>query len=477
MNGLIIAILVIGVGSLTFFIAESLFRIIDRTTETNLERQSDILYTSIENFMMAGEASIAVSFFRDVESTSPDFMVHLFRRDGSVAFSDSATIEEVNARLQRQAFTGTPRLGMEGIKPLMGKFAMSTGMPPQDVIFQSAEGEKVFTRFYKPLLNLPKCTVCHGSDHTVRGVLDIHHDITPFIATQRRAVVFSGVFYLTMVLLIAVILTQFLHRTVIRPVRTIGELCSDVTRGRFDGRIRIGSRDEIGLLGETVNQMVEGLHERYELSKYVSTSTIRSLRGQEGGQESGRKVVLTLLFSDIRGFTSYTENRSPDHVVDSLNRVLNLQTDVIHDHGGDVDKYVGDEVVALFSGDHPELDACRAALEIQRRLKDVQAELDGLQVGIGINCGEVILGRIGSEKRADFTVIGDNVNIASRLCSAAKGGQVVVSASVAECSEGGIETDGPFRLQVKGKAKNLKVFLLTGIRDANRRSTVAGVNA
>lgn len=110
--------------------------------------------------------------------------------------------------------------------------------------------------------------------------------------------------------------------------------------------------------------MVDGLYERFQLSKFVSTSTITSIKNKEDGV----KDSITLFFSDIRSFTSYSEKKTPDEVVENLNKILSFQTKIIHDNGGDVDKYVGDEIVALFTGEDKEINACRSALQIQEEL-------------------------------------------------------------------------------------------------------------
>ena len=139
--------------------------------------------------------------------------------------------------------------------------------------------------------------------------------------------------------------------------------------------------------------MIQGLYERFELSKFVSSSTIESIKSKE----KGAKDSITLFFSDIRSFTAYSEKHSPEEVVEYLNKVLSFQTEIIQNNGGDVYKYVGDE---------KEINACKSALEIQKEMAvNSSALYDGLSVGIGINTGEVILGMIGSESRADFTLL------------------------------------------------------------------------
>ena len=270
----------------------------------------------------------------------------------------------------------------------------------------------------------------------------------------------SGSLFVLVVIVLTLILTRFLHGNVIDPVKHIGEVCTVVTGGDFSPRVAVKSADEIGVLGETVNRMVEGLHERFELSKYVSSSTIQSLQNSE----KGTNQHMTLFFSDIRGFTSFSEDKTPESVVRILNELLNVQTEIIRSNGGDIDKYVADEIVALFSGENQELNACRSALMIQKELEEHAEDKYGtLHVGIGINSGSVILGRIGSETRADFTVIGDHVNFASRLCSIAAGGKVLISENMHLKIQGSVLVSRPYKVKVKGKKAFQKVFYLEGL--------------
>ena len=150
----------------------------------------------------------------------------------------------------------------------------------------------------------------------------------------------------------------------------------------------------------------------------------------------------------------------------SLNRILSAQTEIIHANGGDVDKYVGDEVVSIFTGDDQHARACRSALAIQAELAANRETLyDGLSVGIGINTGEVVLGMIGSEKRADFTVIGDAVNYTARLCSSARPGMTIISESTFTALRGRLTAKGPYPLRVKGKQAEQKVYTLQALKE------------
>ncbi len=464
-NGIIIFALIIGIGSIAFYLTTEITGTIDALLAQNLSQQSEILFAAIENFMIPGEAELAVNFFETMTYSNIDYSVFLFRRNGEVAFSDDSTISEVkeNAPVIASMFdTMAERIVLEEnvVDPY---FSQAVSAPPLSVFFEETDDDGLtYFRAYKPLINLPKCTGCHGSDHTVRGVVDIRDDITGSRRQQQFAAYTSGGLFVGVVGVLAVILTGFMRRSVTKPIKIVGEVCEKVTDGDFEQRVSINKNDEIGRLGTTVNKMVEGLHERFELSKYVSTQTIQSLR--ETGE--GHVVSITMLFSDIRGFTTYSESNAPAEVVENLNRVLNAQTEIILANGGDIDKYVGDEIVAMYTGDDQYLQACRSAIEIQKVFTaDEENVFGGLTLGLGINTGEVILGMIGSKKRADYTFIGDNVNTASRLCDAARPGEILIADSTYSKIADALRVSGPYRLKAKGKNEYVKVYKLEGLQE------------
>lgn len=461
-NFIIIISLVLGLGiTITYFSYNQNAELIS-TTQNSLHQQSDILYQSIKNAMIPGNAPIAVSLFNDIRDVNPSYDIMLFRKNGIQAFSDDTTIDMVNSRIMEDRFShhsSQPETVMNiGDDP---QFSKSVAMR-KTTAFEVKKNNETFFTIYKPLLNLPKCAVCHGSDHTVRGVIKISSNITPIVKRQELNLLIAGSFFVILLLTLTFILTQFFRTKILQPVKHIGIVCTSVTEGDFSPRVDIKNNDEIGVLGETVNKMVDGLYERFQLSKFVSSSTIESIRNKEDGV----KESITLFFSDIRSFTAYSEKKTPDEVVENLNRILSFQTGIIHENCGDVDKYVGDEIVALFSGENKEINACRSALTIQKELSEKSRELyDGLTVGIGINTGEVILGMIGSEERADFTVIGDHVNYASRLCDAAKPGEVIISESVYKNIDKTIKVSKPYRIKVKGKEDYHRVYILSPLKD------------
>jgi class 3 adenylate cyclase len=369
----------------------------------------------------------------------------------------------VNQRLRTQRFQDQDRAPAAGTPMPTPRFQEASGLPPQELFFRDDVGQVLtggtaYFRAYRPLINLPKCTVCHGSDHTVRGVIDIRSDVTGVVRAQAFTIGGAGAGFLLVVALLALIIGSFLRRVVLKPVQSIGKVCAEVTAGSFLGRVDVTSNDEIGVLAATVNTMVVGLHERFELTKYVSASTLGAL-GESKGQEP-RRVARTLLFTDVRGFTSYTERQRPEQVVGVLNRLLEQQSTIIQNNGGDIDKFVGDAVVAVFSGPDGARRACAASLQIVRMCTEKSAECDGLAVGLGIATGSVIHGMIGSVRRADFTVIGDSVNLASRLCGIAKGMQIVVSDATKTETGDAFLFRGPHSVKIKGKIDAQRVWVL-----------------
>ena len=464
-NSLIATSLIVCIGLVVAYLAFSRYTTQMGSIDKNLQQQSLIIYYAIKNLMLPGEAPIAVSYVSDIENAGLNYTVTLFRSSGVEAFYDNETIEKVDANNAKRGAKIFPlraaKAKPDTIDPNTAPFRQAVD-EGQDSLFQEVQRGRIIRTLYSPLINLPKCSLCHGADHTIRGVLRITADITNEITMPRRALGVAGIFFAALVTLLTLILTQFLRRSVIEPVKSIGEVCAHVTQGHFDRKVRLEKNDEIGRLAETVNQMVDGLHERFQLSKFVSNSTLRSLHGGE----QGKKVELAILFSDVRGFTAFSEKEAPETVVAHLNRLLGSQTEIIQRNGGDVDKYVGDAVVALFSGEDKELRACLSAVEIQAELaKGRDSSYGGLSLGIGINAGEVILGMIGSEQRADFTVIGDHVNYASRLCDLARAGMILLSESVHRVVLERIRAKGPLVVRVKGKQSEQRVYALESMKE------------
>ncbi len=207
-------------------------------------------------------------------------------------------------------------------------------------------------------------------------------------------------------------------------------------------------------------------------SRYMSDLLIQDLlKNPDKLKLGGEKRVLTVFFSDLAGFTSLSEKLAPEEVVGLLNRYLTAMTDIILASGGLIDKYEGDAIMAFWGAPVPQEDhavrACLAALDNQSRLEDLRQEfleagLPPIYARIGINTGEMIIGNMGSSQRFDFTVIGDSVNLASRLEGAGKeyGISILISEDTYSRAADRIEVRELDLLQVKGKDKTVRIYEL-----------------
>jgi len=327
-------------------------------------------------------------------------------------------------------------------------------------------GEKEMVRVVRPLMNKVGCKRCHDMSSKLRGVVSVSLS-TAKAARARQESMEHRTKYTGLTLLgILIILGGFLQYFVVRPVNRIGDVADEVGRGNLAVSVSHARADgdEVARLGARINEMVRGLRTKTQLEKFVSKGTVEAASGADHGgvERSGELRPMTILFSDIRGFTAFSEKREPGEVVSMLNTLLKLQADSVVKHGGDIDKFVGDELMAVFSDEDAELRAVRCAVDLIKRVEE--ESLHGLTVGVGISSGDVIYGAIGHEDRMDFTVIGDVVNTGARLCSVAAGGQLIVTTDVrAACADvDDLEFEQGEPLSLKGKREPLENFRVRG---------------
>jgi adenylate cyclase len=271
----------------------------------------------------------------------------------------------------------------------------------------------------------------------------------------------------------------WIARTVTKPVSELVVGVRRITAGDYGHSVAIRQTDEIGELATAFNDMTEGLAERDRVSdllgKVVSPEIAQELLRKDielGGEE--REV--TILFSDIRDFTTLSESRSPKDVLDILNTYLTRMSAIVEQNGGVVDKYIGDAVMALFGAplthefdtDH----ALRAAVEMIRALKELNTEfkkrgLPELEIGVGVNTALVVAGNMGSSSRLNYTVIGDGVNLASRLEGLTKekkyGAQIIISDETLKKAKGSYITRYLGEAAVKGKSEIVPIHALLDI--------------
>ncbi|MFB8788539.1 MAG: adenylate/guanylate cyclase domain-containing protein [Potamolinea sp.] len=201
------------------------------------------------------------------------------------------------------------------------------------------------------------------------------------------------------------------------------------------------------------------------LERYLASQVVEAILGSKGeiSLEPDKKNI-TILFSDIRNFTQQCEQLAPEKIVEYLNEYFTQMVEVIFSNGGTVNKFVGDMIVAIFGAPSPlensEQKALQTAIEMQKRLKMIAVPWirDNFNTGIGISSGKVVVGNVGSPRHMDYTAIGDEVNVASRLQSLAQGGQILISRSVYELNQHKFKFKEIGNLKVKGKKKTVEVF-------------------
>ncbi|MBN1898867.1 MAG: HAMP domain-containing protein [Spirochaetes bacterium] len=234
-------------------------------------------------------------------------------------------------------------------------------------------------------------------------------------------------------------------------------------KGDLGVQVLVKSKDELGRLSDVFNLMIRDIKEKFDLEKFVSSSTMEMIKEEDDillGNIGRRQ--LAFLFTDIRNFTTYTESNDPKVVIALLNNYFELQSRIIKRHKGDIDDFVGDAVMAHFARKSMIDDAIKAAIDIMKAINTFNTrrkkkDLDTFEIGIGLNFGEVTVGNIGSRERMDFAPIGDAVNLGSRLCSIAPAGTILINEEMLKKAQDKYKTGKKETVSVKGKTQKVKV--------------------
>lgn len=367
-------------------------------------------------------------------------------------------------------------------------------IPDEEKRITSEQAETFLKRYRnetlrkEPIYNSRNGTIKYMNPVTVTQETEKGHKLVGFsIITYRKEILarpyfqakvfiftISAVFFY-----ISIVVTLFLADFIANPiiflcgsVRETTNILSSLLSGtaRIDPESltfddKVGTNDEIKTLSLEINNIITLIR---GILPYISFHTLQSAK-QNTERASSRtnptRRELCFLFTDIRGFTTLCEGLPPKEVIPILNHYLDIETQIILDNHGDVDKYVGDEMMAFFDGPRKEINACKAAMEIRKAMREEEeASLaEGktpISMGIGINSGAVVFGPVGSETRKDFTSIGDTVNLAARLEGANKeyGSKTIISEAVYnQLHESFICRELDF-ITVKGKSEPVRIF-------------------
>lgn len=304
--------------------------------------------------------------------------------------------------------------------------------------------------------------------------------LEPAREVKRRAFFIAGMF-----LSGALFIVFLFSMTLTSPIEKLVELIGIVSKGNFDVKattaVKSIFKDEVGELAMAFDNMTDGLKERDKVktlfSKFHGSSVTDDLLQNDIGVGGQTKDVI-IFFSDIRGFTAFSEKRSPEEVVAMLNEYFAVMVGIINKHSGVVDKFIGDAIMAVWGApkgsDRDAHLAVRACIEMRKGLdtlneKRIAQGQPPLMIGMGLHAGAAISGTIGSDERMEYTVIGNTVNTGSRIEASTKafGTDLLISDTVFQRIQDDFMTEYAGAAEVKGRSEALKLFKVRGYKDEN----------
>jgi len=297
--------------------------------------------------------------------------------------------------------------------------------------------------------------------------------IEDLIERERAAIIFITLGVI--IVGIAVAIFQGLRYS--KPIKKLVVATHEVSNGNYRHKIKLDRNDEFGNLATAFNKMNDELWRnslmQESFGKYVGTEVLEMIMADpQSTWLKGRRNEATILFIDIRGFTSFSDEKEPEHVVVMLNEYFEIASRTIIDYGGYIDKFMGDAVlgvfgVPVFRKNHVER-ALRAAMSFQEELRKPGKNVNRLfaSVGIGIDTGIVVSGNIGSQAKMEYTVIGNSVNVASRLNGLAGPGETIISKNTYEHVKNIITAEALPAQRIKGRSNAIEIFRVLDIKES-----------
>lgn len=361
-------------------------------------------------------------------------------------------------------------LAMESAKssPLVER-ALNDQQPRRQIQFTDPAENDVFIGAYVKMSSLGLTVLSQTSKTLI---------LEPAVNVKRRAFYIAGV-----VISVAILLIFMFSMTLTGPIEILAALVGYVSKGNFDikasEKIKAVIEDEVHDLAKAIDHMTEGLKERDKVknlfNKFHGSSITEDLLSNDIGV-GGQNKLVTVFFSDIRGFTAFSESRTPEEVVEMLNEYFQVMVSIINKFGGVVDKFIGDAIMAVWGApkgtEHDTQNAVRACLEMRKALADLNQKRKErgqgpILIGMGLHTGRAISGTIGSQERMEYTVIGDTVNMTSRIEASTKafGADLLVSEAVYEKVKEEFEFELGGEATVKGKSEPLKLYRVRAYKD------------
>jgi len=322
--------------------------------------------------------------------------------------------------------------------------------------------------------------------HLPWAVLASRDAETAYLAVQRMLT--TLLMWMAFGLLIAVVGALIFARRISQPVVAITNVAHQVGAGDLDAEVPPLNRgDEIGTLGERINEMIAGLRERERVKdifgRYQTPEVMRTLLSSpEALGLGGESRRITVMMTDLRGFTALSERLAPHEVVRLLNHYFEYMVEICQRHNGTINEIIGDGLLVFFGApmrsDSHERQAIACALEMQLAMEQVNREsaamgLPALEMGIGLNSGEVVVGNIGSSKRAKYAAVGSDVNLTARIESYTVGGEILVSNAVLSRAGEGVEVVESRQVSPKGVKEPMTIYSIGALRGADQTLVLA----
>ncbi len=396
---------------------------------------------------------------------------------GDLLLGNNDKVTEAVWRLKNSSIEGLKQVAILNHK---GKLVASFDRDGETVTFDDAAAILKFTllttiekhnryEFYYPIMT--KLQDGGEEKEILLGVAFVSFSKRSILAPiehARNIAIGSALF----IILFSIVGINRIARKMANQIQLLSNGAREVGNGNLDVQISVSSKDELGLLAREFNNMIQQLREKLQMQKFVSKLTVEMIKDSVSDGKSSRasKRNVAVLFSDVRSFSSLAEKLDPEEIVKLINIYFEVQTKIIERFHGIVDKFMGDQIMAVFQGKSMADNVLRAAVEIQRHVRLLnqdraaagQATLD---VGIGVNHGAAVMGHMGSAHRMDYTVLGDVVNVASRLCAHAKVGQIITSSDLIQQVNGSYPTTRLKSISVKGRSQAIEVCEVDYDRD------------
>jgi len=281
-------------------------------------------------------------------------------------------------------------------------------------------------------------------------------ELAAFSSFQRSVLLVGA-----LMLVLAVVASLLLARGITRPIKLLVRLTDRMREGEYEQPVEIRGQDEIGVLAGSFRALAEELREKALMEKYISQSAAEMIQRTGPVATEAERQLVTVLFSDLRAFTSLDHHSAPEEVLTGVNAALSRQGEIIKLHGGQVDKFIGDKMLAIFKGPDMVWAAVRCASALQQELeRQTEGPTGALRPGIGVSTGEAVFGSVGTAERLDHTFLGTAVHLAGRLCDEALPGDILITEAILQEIGDRFPTERLPPMNVHGLEAPVDVFLL-----------------